>query len=355
MIRNLIKIMITLLAFHSSLMLSANENEAAAEATDAIRVTTQALSELTFATEYSAPASVVSLNDSSISAEIQGRAMNIEAEVGNIVKRGQLLVSLDCRTYVNTKKQAEAALKLSKTQLNFSQKQYNRNQRLLKRGVVSRETFDLSESNLLTSRADISIKEVAVESADLAISKCKIYAPFSGQVTNKMVQQGQLVNPGSPLLQLLQTDKLEIEADLSPDELIKAKESRRLLFVTDTGEFTVTIRTVLQQLNSASNTQKVRLTGESMDSENSEDSVLSIAGLNGRLMWKDGTRKLPPEYLVRRKEQLGVMIAEANTAQFRALSGAREGQPVKVNLPRSTQIIIVNRYSVEEGQAVVTE
>jgi RND family efflux transporter MFP subunit len=289
------------------------------------------------------------LNDSSISAEIQGRAIDIKAEVGDTIKRGQLLVSLDCRSYINSKKQATAALNLSKSQLNFAQKQYNRNQRLLKRGVLPRETFDRSESDLLTSRADISIKEVAIESADLAISKCKIYAPFSGQVTNKFVQQGQLVNPGSALIQLLQTDKLEIEADLSPDELIKARDSRRLKFIASTQEFTVKIRTVLRQLNKTSNTQRVRLTGESIDSET------SIAGLNGRLVWKDGTSKLPPEYMVRRKDELGVMVAEDNKARFQALKGAREGQPAMVNLRSSSQIIIVNRYSVKDGQAVVTE
>ena len=314
-----------------------------------IRVTTKPLTELVFATEYSAPATVVSLNDSSISAEIQGRAIKIEAEVGDVIKRGQLLVTLDCRNYINTKKQAVAALNLSKSQRDFAQKQYNRNSRLSKRGVLPRETFDRSESELLTSRADIALKEVAIESADLAISKCKIFAPFSGQVTNKFVQQGQLVNPGSALIQLLQTDKLEIEAELSPFELQKAKASAGLTFSAQDIDLPVDIRTVLLQLNQASNTQRVRLSISGLDSKS------VVAGLNGRLIWKDGTRKLPPEYLVRRGDALGVMVEEGSKARFKAIRGAREGQPAQVNLLSSTKIIIVNRYSVADGQAVVSE
>jgi len=314
-----------------------------------IRVTTKPLSELVFATEYSAPASVVSLNDSSISAEIQGRAIQINAEVGDTIKRGQLLVELDCRNYKNTRKQAVAALNLSKSQLNFAQKQHNRNQRLLQRGIIPRENFDRSESDLLTSRADISLKEVAIESADLAISKCRIYAPFSGQVTNKMVQQGQLVNPGSALIQLLQTNKLEIEAELSPFELKKARDSNRLKFTTDSLNLTVSIRTVLKQLSKTSNTQRVRLTAADIEPD------IIVAGLNGRLEWKDGSRKMPPEYMVRREDKLGVMIAAEGKATFHELRDAREGQPASVNLRSSSQIIIVNRYSVEDGQAVVIE
>ena len=316
---------------------------------NAIRVTTKPLSELVFATEYSAPASVVSLNDSSISAEIQGRAIRIEAEVGDTIKRGKLLVELDCRNYKNTRKQAVAALNLSKSQLNFTQKQYNRNQRLLQRGVIPRENFDRSESELLTSRADILLKEVAIESADLAISKCKIYAPFTGQVTSKMVQQGQLINPGSALIQLLQTDKLEIEAELSPFELKKAQSSNRLQFIADSLELSVSIRTVLKQLSKTSNTQRVRLAVKDIDPD------LIISGLNGRLVWKDGSRKMPPEYMVRRGDKLGVMVANDGKASFHELNAAREGQPASVNLRSSSQIIIVNRYSVEDGQAVVIE
>lgn len=317
-----------------------------AEKATTIRITAKSLSELVFATEYSAPASIMSLNDSSISAEIQGRAIKVAVEVGDMVKRGKLLVTLDCRSYINTKKQAVASLNLSKSQRNFAQTQFNRNQRLLQRGVLPRETFDRSESELLTSRADISLKEVAIESADLAISKCKIYAPFSGQVTDKFVQQGQLINPGSALIQLLQTGKLEIEAALSPFELKKARDSSRLWFTAEPLNMTVKIRTVLRQLNKTSNTQRVRLIAEKIDS------TAAIAGLNGRLVWRDGSRKIPSEYLVRRGDKLGVMINNDGKAKFHALIGAREGQPATVSLRSSSQIIIVNRYSVEDGQAV---
>ena len=354
MIKKRIQTIIGLLGLAISCLVVADETSNNAELktqpiekTNAIRITTKPLSELVFATEYSAPARIVSLNDSSISAEIQGRAIKIEAEVGDTIKRGKLLVSLDCRNYINSKKQAVAALNLSKSQLSFAQKQFNRNQRLLTRGVLPRENFDRSESDLLTSRADIALKKITIESAELAITKCKIYAPFAGQVTNKFVQQGQLVSPGSPLIQLLQTDKLEVEAELSPFELKKARDSNQLKFIADSLAFTTTIRTELKQLNQSSNTQKIRLTAQDTDKV--------IAGLNGRLVWKDGSRKMPPEYMVRRDDKLGVMIVENGKAVFHGLNGAREGQPAKVSLPSSSQIIIVNRYSVEDGQAVVTE
>lgn len=314
------------------------------ETSSALRITTQSLSQLEFVTDFSAPATIVSLNDSSISAEVQGRALKINAEVGDRIKKGALLVELDCRNYINTKQQALAALKLSKTQRDFARKQYTRNKRLLQRGVLPRENFDRSESDLSTSLADIELKQTTINSAELSISKCKIYAPFSGQVTAKNVQQGQLITPGTPLVQLLQTDHLEIEAELSPDELASARKSPRLQFITGNLSATVTIRNVIQQLHAASNTLRVRLT--------IPDNESMIAGLNGRLKWQDGSRKIPPEYLVNRNETLGIMLAVDGKAKFHPLPSAREGQPAQVSLLSNTQVIIVNRYSAKDGEAV---
>jgi len=311
-----------------------------------LRITTTTLSKLQITTQYSAPASVISLNNSPISAEIQGRALKIKAEVGDYIEKGALLVELDCRDYIHNKQQAAAALQLSKTQLAFADKQFTRNQRLLQRGVVPRETFDRSESERSTRRADIELQKTQVSRAELAISRCNIYAPFSGQVITKNVQQGQLVTPGTPLVQLLQTSKLEVEAALSGTELEKARRAPQLRFIANNITRTVQIRSVIQQFNQSSNTLRVRLPIRA------DNQV--IAGLQGRLVWEDGSKKIPPEYLVRRNNILGIMLAEGHRAKFHPLPDAIEGQPAKVSLPETTQVIVVNRYSAKDGQTVKT-
>lgn len=310
-----------------------------------LRVTTQPLSELVITAQYSAPARVISLNDSRISAEVQGRALSLSVEVGEQVSKGKLLLELDCRDYINIKQQAAAALKLSRTQYDLARKQFTRSQQLLRRNVISRESFDQVESQLLTSEADIHLKQTSIDSAELSISRCKIYAPFSGQITARHVQQGQLVTPGMQVFQLLQTDRLEIEADLSPDELVKAKASDALLFTSGELSQKVSIRSVLRQLNTASNTQQIRL-------EANLPNASIISGLNGRLQWKDGTQKIPAEYLVRRENALGIMLAKAGKAYFHPIPDAIEGQPATVKLPGTTAVIIVNRFSVNTGQRI---
>ncbi|RVU83329.1 efflux RND transporter periplasmic adaptor subunit [Leucothrix sargassi] len=338
-------VLIALCSTFSAMGAGADDKEADKPAF--LRVTTQPLSELLFRSKYSAPASIVSLNDSDISAEIQARAISINAIVGEQVSKGQLLVELDCRSYQNTKQQAEAALKLSQVSRDLARKQFSRNTRLFQRGALPRENFDLSESELFSSNADVALKQTSIDSANIALSKCKIHAPFNGQVTVKHVQQGQIVSPGTPLIRVLETDSLEVEAELSPTELERAKASQKLLFNAQQASHEVTIRTVIKQLDGTSNTQAVRL--------NIDKDTTIIAGLNGRLEWQDTQQKILPEYLVRRGDKLGVMTEVKSKAKFHEILDAVEGQPAAVDLPSSTRIIVVNRYSAQDGQPVAID
>ena len=312
-------------------------------------VSTKPLSELLISAENSAPANIISLNHSTISAEITGRAMMIEGEAGDTVKKGKRLVTLDCRSYLLAKKQAQAALAVAKTQLNYSNKQYKRNQDLLTKGIIPRETFEKSEAGKLTAQADISLKEASIETTALSIDRCRINAPFSGQVTKRLVQNGQLVTPGTPLFQIMQSDKLEIMTNLSPSQVALLDDSPILEFVSGDKKYETTVRSVIQTIDEATRTQEVRLT--------LPKGTKVSAGLPGRIEWSGKEKLLPAEFVLRRNNQLGVMLSRDEkegiaNAKFHPLPNAREGQAANISLPESSSIIIKNRFRVKDGQQI---
>jgi len=318
-------------------------------ADEVLLVSVSPLSSILLTTKNSAPANVISLNDSTISAEITGRALNIYAEIGEQVKRNQKLVSLDCRSYTLDKKQADAALKVSMAQLNLAKKELLRNQRLIKNGTIPREILDRTEANQQTSLADIEVKLAAIESAELSISRCTIRAPFAGQITQRMIQNGQLVVAGTPLFQLMESDKMEVSSKLSPADVNKLSSTSELHFVAGDRRFNAKLRSVIQTIDQSSRTQEVRLSVTTAGS--------IAAGLSGRIEWSDGNKKLPTEYIQRRNANLGVMIAEdivegTGKARFIALKNAIEGQPADIELPANTAIITKNQFRVVDGQTI---
>ena len=333
--------LIILLTFVSvSSLLAANE---------LLKVGISPLSTVTISTRNSVPANIISLNHSAISAEVSGRALDISVEAGDFVKTGQKLVALDCRSYELSKKHADAALKVTKAQLNLAKKELLRNQRLIKNGTIPHELFDKTKANQQTTLADIEIKKVAIETSRLAISRCIIKAPFAGQITERMVQNGQLVMTGTPLFQLMQNDKLEVKANLSPTDVAKLEGKPKISFIFDDKRFKTTVRSIIQTIDPSTRTQEVRFSFL--------NEVKLASGLSGRIEWNNLGKKIPSEFIQRRNANLGVMIAEdivegTGKAKFITLNNAIEGQPANINLPDGTAIISKNQFSVTDGQTI---
>ena len=331
-----------------SLMLLTSNGAVLAES-PLLNVSVKPLSSILIESKQSAPASVVSLNTATISAEITGRAFKVYVKAGDTVKKNQRLVALDCRSYDLAKKQADASLKVSIAQLNLAKKQLNRNRQLLSKGTIPRELYENTLANQQTSLADIEFKKAQIETTKLAINRCVIQAPFSGQVTNKMVQQGQLLMPGTPLYQIMQSNNLEIKTKLSPADAIALKKLSNIKFVTDNKNVAVKVRSIIQLVDEATRTQEVRLT------INKKTSIPT--GLSGRIEWSNSKLKIPADYILRNKLNLGVMTA-VNTvegtakAKFVVLPNAIEGQPVETDLATNTLIIDKNRYRVVDGELI---
>ena len=317
--------------------------------TELLDVSIKPLSSILLKSKNSVPANIVSLNTTIVSAEITGRAIKVHKEIGDTVKKGEKLVSLDCRSYSLAKKQAEASLKVSQTQLSLAKKQLARNQRLVKQGTIPRELFERTEANQQTSLADIELKKSIIETSQLSINRCTIKAPFSAQITNRMVQKGQLLMPSTPLFELMQNDKMEVKAQFSPKDVANLDTLPLIEFIVGDKRYKSIVRSVIQRVDETTRTQEVRL---SLPLKTS-----LAAGLSGRIEWSDIQKKIPSEYILRNNAELGIMVVEdiiENTgkARFKVLKTAIEGQPSTTSLPSSTLLLDKNRYRVTDGQLI---
>jgi len=313
-----------------------------------VTVSVQALSDLNLDINVSVPATVRALNQSLISSQINALAKKVHVDVGDKVQANQLLLSLDCREYEFTKKQIEASIKAANISFDLASKNYQRNKRLSKQGNVSAQAFDQVEANYLNSQAELTRQKSQLSLADLNIERCQIKAPFAGQISKRLVQPGQLLTPNAAVVELLQTDKLEIEASLSQEDMHSFRQAEQLDFKYDNQSYPVKLRAVIGLLDEASRTQRVRL-------KFVEEVKLPI-NLSGRLVWKKDGYYLPASLLSQRGEKLGVLyLAEENTVAFHAIAGAIEGKISQLGLPADTKIIIDNRKGLKVGQRVKVE
>ena len=140
---------------------------------------------------------VEALEDAIISAEVSGRVESI-ADRGTRVRKGQELVRLDDRIVRSSVEMARANYELAEDAL-------RRQEPLLQDSIISQLHFNQIRTQRDQARSQL-------EQAEKQLSDSRISAPFSGRIEDRMVNTGELVNPGIPVLRLVNLDRVRINA-----------------------------------------------------------------------------------------------------------------------------------------------
>jgi RND family efflux transporter MFP subunit len=306
-------------------------------------ITTQSLAEVQIHPERSAPATVESLNDADLSAEITARIDRILVRVGDEVAAGDVLVELDCRDYRSRLAAQQAALAQLEAQHRLATSQLERARNLRERRGASQEEVEQRETELLGLDAQIVSQREAITQAELNVARCAIRAPYRAAVTARLGDEGTLATPGMHLLRLVQTDALELSAQLRSDEVQDSQAAGTLAFDLQGERFPVELRRTVPVIDPRTRTVEVRLTFPGR---------APPPGAAGRLVWRSMKPHLPADLLVRRNGTLGVFVANDGAAQFVPLPGAQEGQPAPVSLPADTRIVVAGRERLGDGTPV---
>ncbi|MGD0955329.1 MAG: efflux RND transporter periplasmic adaptor subunit [Candidatus Acidiferrales bacterium] len=129
----------------------------------------------------------------SIKAQVNAVLEEVHIKQGQFVKKGQLLFTLDARPFVAALAQAQGNLARDKAQAELNNVQANRYEQLYKAGVAPKEQLDTMRANANAQEAAVRADQAAVDSAQLQVDYCKIYAATDGQTGALQVYPGNLV------------------------------------------------------------------------------------------------------------------------------------------------------------------
>jgi membrane fusion protein (multidrug efflux system) len=135
-----------------------------------------------------------------LSTEVAGIVKTIHFDSGQEIKKGALLLELNNQTELATLGQAAA-------KFNSDNSQYQRLLKLKDQSFVTQNTIDTQAALVDISQAQISVAKVA-------LSKKNINAPFSGKLGIRLIDMGEYITPGKPLVTLQSVDKLLLDFTL---------------------------------------------------------------------------------------------------------------------------------------------
>lgn len=309
----------------------------------AASVRTATVAELAFAVEESAPATVVSYDHSLLSAQIEGRVLEVPVRVGDKVAQGQVLVKLECSDYQLARSQALSALSALDARLVLARQQLQRAEKLVKQRNASEELRDQRRAELRALQAERRSAVAAVDNAKLRVSRCDIPAPFSGTVTERPAMLGSLASIGTPLVKVLSDTPPELSVQISPALLPSLQNAKAPYFLSDQMRYPVKLRVELPLVNTITRTREVRMRFTETP---------ALTGASGRLIWRNRQQQIPSQYAVKREGVMGLMLLRQGRAEFLASPDTLEGQALRVELPADTELIIEGQHAVQDGETV---
>jgi RND family efflux transporter MFP subunit len=165
-----------------------------------------------------------------LGVEISGvRVTALNVDVGQSVKKGQVLLELDHRTLDSELRQSQAAAAEADAGVALAQANLNRGQALVKDRLISASAFDELRAGLVQAQARQATARAQRDGVQLRRDFASLRAPDDGIISKRLVQPGQVVVAGSELLRLIRQGRLEWRAELAEADLARVQNGATVL------------------------------------------------------------------------------------------------------------------------------
>lgn len=178
---------------------------------------------------------VEAVNQTTVSAQTTGRVLEVLYDVDDYVKKGAVIVRLRDTEQRAQVEKARAALQEARARYEQARSEFARVRELFEKNLVSKSRFDQAKAERDAAKARLQAAEAALDSAEEQLERTRIRAPYSGIVTERHVEVGEVVQPGTPVMSGLSLEKLRVKVAV-PQRAINAIRKLRKARVIVPGE-----------------------------------------------------------------------------------------------------------------------
>jgi multidrug efflux system membrane fusion protein len=206
-----------------------------AQARPVVPVTVASVEQKNMPVQVTAIGSVEAYSTVSVKTQVTGLLTGVFFNQGDFVKQGQLLFTLDKRQIEADIKKAEGQLARDAASLANAKAQAGRYESLFKQGIISKEQYDMQQTNADTFAAAVDADRAAVESSKVQLTYTSVYSPIDGRTGDLIVHQGNMVkaNDSFPLVVINKVQPVYVTFSVPEKQLadIKRYDARGQLAV----------------------------------------------------------------------------------------------------------------------------
>jgi membrane fusion protein (multidrug efflux system) len=305
---------------------------------------------------------VRAFHHATVTAEIQGRVVARGVEAGAIVEEGGLLVRLESSRLELELRRTQASLRAARTVHAHAKREFDRAEQLLAQKAISTQHHDDLRHAVERAHDEISLAEVARDTAKRNLEDTRISAPFAGTVDSLAVNVGDFVSPGTHVATLVDLSRVRIYGGVTAREAQHLEVGRKArVSFSDLGgaTFDATLVSVGHVAGPADGTYEIELWLDSVDVPMRDGlvaqielpdavDVLSLLSPRAAVLRRDGH----PEVFVVVQEN-GVAVARTR----RLRTGRSHGDWIEVldGLEEGDLVIWDGHFALEDGSIVIVD
>ena len=164
---------------------------------------------------------IQAVSQTSVQSLVSATAMQVTAEIGQSISKGQVLVRLNNQDNNARLAQANANLAATQAQAELNRSLVERKRRLWQQGFISKLEYEQSQVEYRAQAEQIKAEQANVNIAEKAAQDTVIRSPINGVITNRQVEQGQTISVGQTLFEIVDPSNLELKASLAVSEAYK--------------------------------------------------------------------------------------------------------------------------------------
>ncbi len=166
---------------------------------------------------------VKAFNSAFVKARVAGELQDLLVREGDYVKAGQVIARVDSTEYQARLRQAQQQAQSAKAQVDIAQRTYDNNRSLVEQGFISKTALEISASNLAASQASYQAAQSGVDVLQKSLDDAVMRAPISGQVSQRLAQNGERVAIDGRVVEIVDLAQLEMEASLSAEDAARVR------------------------------------------------------------------------------------------------------------------------------------
>lgn len=176
---------------------------------------------------YTAEAVIEAVHQSTVSAQIAGRIVELRFDVGDYVKKGEVIVRIDERSAMQAVAASEAQVREADAAARNARVNLERSRQLLAQKFVSQAVVDKAEADAKQAQARLAAMLAGAGQAATERSFATIVAPYSGVVSARHVELGEMAVPGKPLMTGFDPASLRAVANVPQAQVAAIQSSGR--------------------------------------------------------------------------------------------------------------------------------